>query len=164
MNKSDSDELYTNSYKRDKHKKQNIDLEDETSTLSLEDVLNQLEDPSSKKRWSTKKNTEGLKDSRHDKDKADCRSEKAEKPKKNEAKTRSESTNESGLQYAPRPQVEVESPFSIENLKKENMTLKCNNKKTKVFLYMVVHDLKHPTESIIAGVTQALKQIREFQQ
>lgn len=162
MNHSGSGKFHTNSYKKDRQKTQDNYLIDSISTLSLEDVLNQLEDPSSKKRRSTTKNSEGVKDSRHDK--ANCKSEKASKPKEKEEKTRSESTNESCQQYAPRAQVEVESPFSIENLKKENMTLKCNNKKTKVFLYMVVHDLKHPTESMIAGVTQALKQIKEFQQ
>jgi hypothetical protein len=44
----------------------------------------------------------------------------------------------------------------------EITNLRCQNKKAKIFMYMVIHDLKHPTESLISSVEQTLKKFDDF--
>jgi len=48
-------------------------------------------------------------------------------------------------------------------MKKELAELRSQNKKAKIFMYMVIHDLKHPTESLIDSVEQILSKFEDFQ-
>lgn len=42
----------------------------------------------------------------------------------------------------------------IRNLKAEVKRLKAANERNKIFTYMVIHDVKHPTESMVAQLQQ----------
>ena len=48
-------------------------------------------------------------------------------------------------------------------LQREVEELRSQNNKGKIFLYMVIHDLKHPTESLIDSVEQIISRFAEFQ-
>jgi light-regulated signal transduction histidine kinase (bacteriophytochrome) len=47
-------------------------------------------------------------------------------------------------------------------MQKEIAALRSQNKKAKIFMYMVIHDLKHPTESLINSVEQILTKFEDF--
>ena len=44
----------------------------------------------------------------------------------------------------------------IEELKKENASI-------KILLYMIIHDLKHPTDSLIVNLETCIQQLGEIQ-
>ena len=47
-------------------------------------------------------------------------------------------------------------------MQRELSTLRSENKRAKIFIYMVIHDLKHPTESLISSVEQILGKFNDF--
>jgi hypothetical protein len=44
-------------------------------------------------------------------------------------------------------------------MKKKIEELTNQNKNTKIFLYMVIHDLKHPNEALIDNVNRVVQQL-----
>jgi light-regulated signal transduction histidine kinase (bacteriophytochrome) len=52
--------------------------------------------------------------------------------------------------------------MNYEAMQAEIDNLRCQNKKAKIFMFMVIHDLKHPTESLISSVEQTLKKFEDF--
>ena len=47
-------------------------------------------------------------------------------------------------------------------MEREVASLRSQNKKAKIFMYMVIHDLKHPTESLISSVEKTLNKFYDF--
>jgi hypothetical protein len=47
----------------------------------------------------------------------------------------------------------------VVDLQRKVVTLKNKNDSAKVFTYMVIHDLKHPTESLIESVKVIFNQL-----
>ena len=48
-------------------------------------------------------------------------------------------------------------------MQRELITLRSQNKKAKIFMYMVIHDLKHPTESLLSSVENILNKFDDFE-
>ena len=48
-------------------------------------------------------------------------------------------------------------------MERELVSLHSQNKKCKVFMYMVIHDLKHPTESLMSSVENILSKFDDFE-
>jgi hypothetical protein len=48
-------------------------------------------------------------------------------------------------------------------MQRELITLRSQNKKAKIFMYMVIHDLKHPTESLMSSVENILNKFDDFE-
>ena len=48
---------------------------------------------------------------------------------------------------------------SLLYMKKKIEELTNQNKNTKIFLYMVIHDLKHPNEALIDNVNRVVQQL-----
>ena len=48
-------------------------------------------------------------------------------------------------------------------MQRELITLRSQNKKAKIFMYMVIHDLKHPTESLMSSVENILSKFDDFE-
>ena len=58
------------------------------------------------------------------------------------------------------------SDFNIlkyEAMQRELIALRSQNKKTKIFMYMVIHDLKHPTESLLSSVANILNKFDDLE-
>jgi chromosome segregation ATPase len=49
-------------------------------------------------------------------------------------------------------------------MKKELAELRSQSKKAKIFMYMVIHDLKHPTESLISTVEEVLSKFDDLRE
>ena len=48
-------------------------------------------------------------------------------------------------------------------MEREVASLRSQNKKAKIFMYMVIHDLKHPTESLMSSVENILSKFDDFE-
>ena len=48
-------------------------------------------------------------------------------------------------------------------MQRELITLQSQNKKAKIFMYMVIHDLKHPTESLMSSIENILSKFDDFE-
>lgn len=48
-------------------------------------------------------------------------------------------------------------------MQRELITLRSQNKKAKIFMYMVIHDLKHPTESLLSSFENILNKFDDFE-
>ena len=53
--------------------------------------------------------------------------------------------------------------LNYEAMQRELITLRSQNKKAKIFMYMVIHDLKHPTESLMSSVENILNKFDDFE-
>ncbi len=53
--------------------------------------------------------------------------------------------------------------LKYEAMQRELITLQSQNKKAKIFMYMVIHDLKHPTESLMSSVENILSKFDDFE-
>ena len=53
--------------------------------------------------------------------------------------------------------------LKYEAMQRELIALRSQNKKTKIFMYMVIHDLKHPTESLLSSVTNILNKFDDLE-
>ena len=53
--------------------------------------------------------------------------------------------------------------LKYEAMQLELITLQSQNKKAKIFMYMVIHDLKHPTESLMSSVENILSKFDDFE-
>lgn len=50
----------------------------------------------------------------------------------------------------------------IAGLQRELKDMKQTQDKTKLFMYMVIHDLKHPTESLVSALEAHLKEFEDL--
>lgn len=50
----------------------------------------------------------------------------------------------------------------IAGLQRELKDMKQTQDKTKLFMYMVIHDLKHPTESLVNALETHLKEFEDL--
>ena len=54
----------------------------------------------------------------------------------------------------------VSNVSRVSFLKRQQEELQKENQSIKILLYMVIHDLKHPAESLIATLKQTMREMR----